>query len=259
VTETLRKIGANARPTNSRLTAKGLFELLERDPDQVHVIEDCETLLDDTKAAGILRSALWATNPRRKIRRVERLVTWTIGGARRSCVLVGGIILVANRPLREEDATQRAIKSRIAHDLFSPTNDELRAKMREVAERGYRLRDEDLGLTPAACREVVEYVVEKCDDVGRPYDLRYLENCFRDRLQFEVGHSSQHWTILVESRIKQSIANGTTRQTRDDANAAKKVIAARIAMSPLSLVEKVAEWSRLTGLSQAAYYRALGR
>lgn len=259
VTETLRSIGANACPTNSRLTAKGLYELLERDPDQVHVIEDCETLLDDPKAAGVLRSALGATNPARKTRRVERLVTWTIGGSRRTCVFVGGIILVANRPLREEDAVQRAIGSRIAHDLFAPTNDELRAKMREVAERGYRLQDEDAWLTPADCREVVDFVVTKCDEIGRPYDLRYLENCFRDRLQFEVGHSGQDWTVLVESRIKESIITVPPRKTRSDANRDKKSIACGIASMDLGTDGKIAEWHRQTGLSQAAFYRALER
>ncbi len=259
VTETLRSIGANSRLTNSRATAKGLFELLERDPDQIHVIEDCESLLDDPKAAGILRSALWATNPKRKTRRVERLVSWTIGGARRTCLFVGGIILVANRPLREEDAIQRAIRSRIAHDLFDPTNDELRAKMREVAERGYRLEGEDAWLTPADCREVVDFVVEKCDEIGRPYDLRYLENCFRDRLQFDVGRSSQDWTVLVESRLKESVIMVPPRKTRSDANQDKKTIACRIASSDLGTDGKVAEWNRQTGLSQAAYYRALGR
>lgn len=59
IEKTLLSLGKAFRLTNSRLTAKGLFDLLHGAPEDVHVIEDAETLFDDKVAAGVLRSALW--------------------------------------------------------------------------------------------------------------------------------------------------------------------------------------------------------
>src|SRR5271170_7573998 len=44
---------------NSRLTGRGLFDLLQEFPDQVHVLEDCEGIFNERNACGVLRSALW--------------------------------------------------------------------------------------------------------------------------------------------------------------------------------------------------------
>ena len=45
---------------NTRLTGRGLVDALKRAPTDIHVIEDAETLLDDKKSFGVLRSALWS-------------------------------------------------------------------------------------------------------------------------------------------------------------------------------------------------------
>jgi hypothetical protein len=44
---------------NSRVTGRGLFDLLQDFPDLVHVLEDCESLFADRNPCGVLRSALW--------------------------------------------------------------------------------------------------------------------------------------------------------------------------------------------------------
>src|SRR5688500_5939015 len=59
VENALRDLAVSYKLTNSRLTARGLFDLLADYPDVVHVIEDAETLFDDKNAPGVLRSALW--------------------------------------------------------------------------------------------------------------------------------------------------------------------------------------------------------
>jgi hypothetical protein len=45
---------------NSRLTGRGLFDLLQDFPDQVQVLEEAEPIFDDRNACGVIRSALWA-------------------------------------------------------------------------------------------------------------------------------------------------------------------------------------------------------
>src|SRR6516164_2662505 len=57
----LEKLGADYILTNSRLTGRGLFDLLRESPDQIHVLEDAEPLLGDKNACGVLRSALWGS------------------------------------------------------------------------------------------------------------------------------------------------------------------------------------------------------
>src|SRR5689334_10857746 len=70
VEETLKETGKKYLVTTNRLTARGLFDLLETHPAIVHVLDDVETLLSDRQAEGVLKGALDC--PRDK----ERVVTW---------------------------------------------------------------------------------------------------------------------------------------------------------------------------------------
>ena len=54
--ETLKAEDANWLPSNSRVTGRGLFDLLFKLPDTIHVIEDAEQMLRDRAAVGVLRS-----------------------------------------------------------------------------------------------------------------------------------------------------------------------------------------------------------
>lgn len=49
---TLQKLGRPNILTNSRLTGKGLFQLLHDHPDLVHVLEDVETMFSDKNSFG---------------------------------------------------------------------------------------------------------------------------------------------------------------------------------------------------------------
>src|ERR1700678_2177100 len=59
VEETLAGLNKAFKLTNSRLTGRGLFDLLRDFPDAVHILEDIETLFADKNSFGVLRSALW--------------------------------------------------------------------------------------------------------------------------------------------------------------------------------------------------------
>jgi hypothetical protein len=54
VETTLKSLGRPYKLSNSRLTGKGLFELLRDFPDVVHVLEDVETLFADKNSFGVL-------------------------------------------------------------------------------------------------------------------------------------------------------------------------------------------------------------
>src|SRR5262249_41198861 len=80
VETTLQALGKRYKVSNSRLTGKGLFELLRDHPDLIHILDDCETLFADNNSHGVLRSALWGQADRNG--RQERFVVWHVGGHR---------------------------------------------------------------------------------------------------------------------------------------------------------------------------------
>ena len=251
VLDELDNLGANYRLTNSRLTAKGLFELIEEYPDLVHVLEDMEELLRSPNASGVLRSALWTSNPDASQQHQERLITWRVGGYKHEVIFTGSIIITANLPL-DDIPVLRAIKTRITHLHLQPTNAEIRAKMREISTHG--LRHGRGKLTPEECMEVCEYVILKCDEAGKNYDLRMLIGGFLDRLQSDFGDSTHDWKVLVESRLKERVIRPVSCAERLREESA---VAHEINTKPTTTDEKVALWRERTKKSPASFYRRL--
>jgi hypothetical protein len=60
ILDELQKLKADYVMHNSRMTGRGLVETLRRFSASIHVIEDCESIFDDKRAWGVLRSALWS-------------------------------------------------------------------------------------------------------------------------------------------------------------------------------------------------------
>src|SRR5262245_26537955 len=57
VLDELQTLKADYVVHNSRMTGRGLVDTLARLPSSVHVVEDCESIFDDRRAWGVLRSA----------------------------------------------------------------------------------------------------------------------------------------------------------------------------------------------------------
>lgn len=238
---------AMARPyllSNTRITGKGLFELLRDFPDVIHVVEDAEPLLADKNSHGVLRSALWAQDKQ------DRIVSWTVGGSREIVIFTGGLILTANLPLDNIPALG-AIKTRIPYLQFRPTNEEVAAKMREIAARGHRHRGEFL--PPAACREVAEAIIDGTRRLNNNLDIRLLICGFQDRLQWASGTTETHWRGLLESRLKERAVRvepvGATQKEQELA------LVRRIADLPPP--ERLLAWQTATRRSRATLYRLL--
>jgi hypothetical protein len=124
VLEELGRLKVAYRLTNSRLTGRGLFDLLSDHPDRVHVLEDRERLCRDPNAAGVLRSALWGQKGKLPRQHLERVVTWRTFEQNLGFVFTGGIIFSQNCPLDDLPGL-RALKTRIAHLRLQPTNAEV--------------------------------------------------------------------------------------------------------------------------------------
>src|SRR5262249_35209229 len=153
---TLHRLKKPYKLSNSRVTGKGLFELLRDAPDVVHVLEDVETLFSDKNSFGVLRSALWGQESSAGWQ--ERLVVWQIAGKRDEFIFTGGLILIAN--CRLEDVPQlRALKTRMVSVHYHPTNEEIAALMRRIACQGHRHGPHML--PPDDCLEVAEEIIAR--------------------------------------------------------------------------------------------------
>jgi hypothetical protein len=244
VLDELETLGVDYRLTNTRLTPKGLFELLEDYPDKVHVLEDVENLCQNTTAASVLRSALWSNH-------AERVITWRVAGEKREVHFTGALVFTMNRAL-DDLPEMRAVKTRIPYLHYQPTNDMIAALMKRIALGGYR--HERGELTPEDCLEVYHHVLAKCNEAGRNYDLRMLVNGFLDRLQHEAGHSENDWRDLVESRMKERVVVTVTRRGRIEE---ERRVAREIDAMPIGGAQKLKLWTERTGKTKSAYYRRL--
>jgi len=251
----LDRLKADYVLNNSRLTGRGLFDLLMEYPDQVHVLEDCEPLFTDKNACGVLRSALWGrTNSQH---RQERLVTWRTCYGQLSFCFQGGLIFIGNRAL-DSIPELRALQTRIPALQLTATNHELAALMRSVSEEGFRvlLEKRDLkSMSPAQCHEVCEYLIGEIHSLARNLDMRLLVNSFRDYLQYHDGETQTHWKDLVKSELEQQVVVPESQPQR---LARERQLALEIAaMSDLSAAERERLFHEKTGTSGRGYRRRL--
>jgi hypothetical protein len=248
VLEELKASGANFVIHNTRLTGRGLFDTLQRFPDAIHLLEDCETLFDDRNALGVLRSALWSQSTERPM---VRAVSWTAANVNLRFIFLGGIIITANR---QPDSIPeiRAIKSRIASLQFIVTNDELAALMRRTAENGFRSGEDSL--TPEECGEVADFLIAQTKG---NLDLRLLRTGFSDCLLWKAGISKTHWEELLLARMGETIL---LPHRRADRVAMEAKLAVELSQTPMDYQERIRTWEEKTGhKGERSYYRALER
>jgi hypothetical protein len=250
VLEALKELKAKYTYHNARLTGRGLVDHLERAPSDVHFIEDAETMLDDKKAWGVLRSALWSQSRKKP---PEREITWAAHRIDIRFLFTGGIIVVSNSNLAESVPAIRAIKSRINVLGLDLSNNEIRALMKKICRGGYTYGE--YYMTPDECWEVGGWIIDRLEDLKRKLDVRLLINGFKDYLQFKTDNSASHWKQLLEGRMREQ----AIYISRAEKKAEESKVALEIHKMKLPTKKKIQLWKERTGLGQAAYYRALGR
>jgi hypothetical protein len=250
VMEELRRLKANCVCHNSRMTARGLVDHLQRCPDDIHLIEDAETLMEDKKSFGVLRSALWSQSRKKP---AEREITWSAFRMPIRFVFTGGIIIISNVNLAEEVPEVRALKTRINVLGLDIDNQQIRALMKKICEAGEKVGEDYM--TPDECWEVSTFIIDKLELLHRNLDLRLLRNGFRDYLQYKKGDSKTHWQVLLEGRMAERVVYQGRAKTKDDEHRT----ALEIHRMLIPAGEKYKLFHGRTGLSEKAYYRALNR
>src|SRR5262245_32796209 len=163
-----------------------------------------EGLYSQKNAQGVLRSALWGQRADGGRGPRERWVTWGSTGRRPRelrFLFTGGIIMTANRDLDSASPELGAVKTRIAYLALAPSDQEVRALLRNLAGQGW---DADgRHLEPHECQDVAEYLIAQSVALQRRLDLRLLENCYEDYLLWREGLASCHWHDLVATRLRE--------------------------------------------------------
>ena len=255
IQEELRRREVAYKLTNSRLTGRGLVDLLRDYPDSIHLIEDVEQITCDRNAVGVLRSALWGTRCGRE-GRIERLVTWKAHATNIEFIFSGGIIMTGNR-LLEDIPELAALKTRISWLNLLVTDEEIAALMRSVAGDGFP-KGNNL-LEPEACMEVAKFIIDESSRINRHLDIRLLVNAFEDRLQVEDFEAGCQWKDLVATRLceRPSLIGPIESVGTRAKKKAKQLEIAReiVGMEPQT---RLRAWEEKTGgASQATLYRRM--
>src|SRR5262249_3509248 len=163
---------------NTRMTGRGLFDVLMVHPQSLHLIEDAETMMTDDKAISVLKSALWSQSTDKPMRRP---ITWNAFKTDLAFDFFGGIVVLSNQNLAFSSPDIRAIATRINVMQLSLTSDEIESQMRERCLRGYEFGDQ--AMTPAECTEVTEFVIA----LKLTKDFRIISNTWKDYIAWRAG------------------------------------------------------------------------
>jgi hypothetical protein len=238
--EELRRLGLPWAYRNSRMTAAGLFALLQEHPDHAIVLDDLPTLLGDRGCLQMLMAAL--AGPAGQ----PRPITYTSKDQRLSVDFRGGIICLSNVPLRR-DPLADALQSRVPLLEFEPSDELIAAFMRRCTADG----SEDL--TPAECAEVVEFVIVESAAADYRLDLRSMTKAFADRRLAKQGKARRPWPELVRSGLKTVLPErGATRQplTRAETRLREQQLARELFArypAPSDKPQRVRAWAAATG------------
>jgi hypothetical protein len=247
VLQTLDEMGASYLLINSRLTGRGLFDLLVNNPQSLLVLEDCETLMDDRMAWGVLRSALFSQS--RKVP-PDRLVTWTAHATRLQTVFTGGIIYIANRDLSRQPEVQ-AMMERVPVLELCASDEEVKSLMYEQAVKGYRHGLD--AMTADECLIVTDHLTDRVRQVGRSLDMRLQRLCFNTFLQCRSDG------LVWEDQVDTLISRRTEYHPKSRAGRVAEQVEIARAIDAMNLTreEKVKRWEEETGTTERTYYRML--
>src|SRR5262249_8441385 len=153
---------------------------------------------------------------------MEREATWRSFNNNLRFWFTGGIILIANKDLRNQPELD-ALKTRIACLELVATFNEIAALMRSVALEGFRYPPDYV--PPKQCLTVAEYIIDRMRALDRPLDMRLFVNGVKDYLQHRAGHSDTHWQDLLDTRLNETTV---LRERRSERVSREKALAAEI-------------------------------
>jgi protein gp37 len=206
---TLKDMGVNVSLIKGHITPQIFFDELCANPSGVIILDDVvHVLSNDTMVDLLLAGIGKQTNDVGK-----RIVPYKSSvrkgddkGKKAQPEVVeftGGIIIISNIPMGEHRLHMPLLGRMFPkeHDL---TDDEMEVLFYKIAKKAFSIdRDgKKLKLTQKECREVAEFVLQKCKEIGLRPNVRHLvEIGFPCRLDRD---SSFHWKVHVEDGLREA-------------------------------------------------------
>lgn len=261
IKDKLRKLKVAWREPSGTMTPRALYLQLQQYPDDVHLIEDQETLLADPKALSILRAALWTTerDSSNNGRLPARAVHWETARGPEVTIFGGGIILVQNAA-PPQTPQSLAIQSRMLTRHLTASTDEMAAWMRHLAVT-CPPTILNYPMTTAECSEVAEYLISESLKLQQPLNLRLLDIAYGFYVQFQIGESAQHWHDRVAAQLTKRFSKSPLHPVDDSGCTAldrlerDRAIVIKILDETSDPQEQVRLWCDRTGKGQSTFYK----
>ena len=252
VCSVMEKLSVNYKYSNGHMTPIGLFNLIAENRDRTIVLDDVASIFNAPIALQILLAALG--NP--YDHSGDRIVRHRTARGEECVPYSGGIIAISN--LRLDGHHQEilsAIRDRIFTLDYDPSDDQIIALIFKIAAKGmYDIAIED-------CLTVAHFLITECKLRSlRPTVRLYVDKGLRDFEAYQSGIVETHWKDLVCSELEQQVVelkHPTKKIGRREQIGVERRIAADIYFNSKSPEERIANWSKLTGKSPAAYYRRI--
>lgn len=223
---------------NARMTPMGLFGLIAEHPEHVIVLDDISSLFKNDQAVQILLAALDGKPGE------PRVVTYKSADVEQKVLFTGAIIAISNVPLRS-DSLARALGSRIVMLEHEPSDDEIAAFIRKLADEGY----EDLSADE--CVEVAEFIISETRAFDLRLDLRHLTKAWQDFRQHKHGRSRTSWRDLVRTSLKKMATEPVVPfSKKDEIEGQRQKVRDAIKSHPNDRHAQIAA----TGLKQSTFY-----
>lgn len=202
VLDHLRKEKVQYQHHQGRVTARGLYDALKTSPSGIHLIEDAESMYTDKLWTGVLRSALWSQD---HSLHSTRRVTWITGRGAMDFSFTGGIIIISNVRMSNTKGDMRAVLSRVPEVYISFTTDELLAKQKEIALKGYSKPGSNVKLSTTECLEVLGFIKDNRRALKLNVDFRILINAFDEYHSDKSKKNLTTWRDRIYSAMCQEI------------------------------------------------------
>lgn len=213
------------------------------------VLDDVSQLLRDQIGRQFLLAALGNQDGK------PRIISYRMKGQLSSIKFTGGIIAISNLELNDANGTVAALKSRVNHLQYDPSDLQLEALMIEICKTGWKT------MTPDECSNVAQFLIAESKARSVRLDMRNLvDKAFPDYLQWKSEMTEAHWKDLIRSTLDErliGLMHTPDVESRDSIAQRERILARSIHQNFPDRASRIAHWTQQTGKSEDQYYRRL--
>ncbi len=228
------------------ITAKALFQLLQRNFDRIIILDDVSQIFKDKNAMQILLAALEANQPGKEY----RTVVWATNNNPERFPFMGGVICLSNLKISNDPVSQ-ALASRVDATEYNLTDEEIELTIRHAASQGVG------GLTARESLEVADYLLAAMRKKGISPDLRqYFDKAIPKFKQWRDQDGGAHWHDRLNQMLQEQLVSPQRRVIVGTTANENKRIAIEIIRTIKGNTPQWMEFQKRTNAAIATWYRA---